>query len=552
MRRCRPAALLLGLATAAALPGAAAQELLTNGGFEAGNLKNWLESCVSPKCAPVSDAGSPTHYGSRALSLGGTRADWTSLSVRQSVLSLGGATRLELGGWVRAADGGEPMAAVRVALRVGFVGAGAQALAGGCAVERAALPPPEWERWAVGCDVPAGATGAWVAVEFASVRADARVLVDDVFLHASATAPAAVARAPGAAVAAAGGEAVPRALHLIFGLSADFGGKPFGMVHHLVIKAAKKFLSPQAIYFYHAHEPTGEWWAKSKPLLELRRVTPPATIFGKTLKRFAHQADVIRLELLQEFGGVYMDLDILLLAPLDAHFAHPMTLAHEGVDGSIGLGNALMFAARNASFVHKWYGRYHGFSDAVWNGFSLRLPFELRLAEPSSVRTVDYASFYWPPWNPWGIAQLYRTERCILPTSSAVHLWETKVWKTLLHALSPSSLSDLARGTCFGRLGQAIHDSTFDFSAARLQNGNPSHEDVKRTYSASLLDIWGSAPIQTVPAGGAPGGGGCGDDDAQCATWALNGECTKNAAFMHEKCRKACGLCGGGGAPVAS
>ena len=90
------------------------------------------------------------------------------------------------------------------------------------------------------------------------------------------------------------------------------------------------------------------------------------------------------------------------------------------------------------------------------------------------------------------------------------------------------------------------------FSAARLQNGNPSHEDVKRTYSASLLDIWGSAPIQTVPAGGAPGGGGCGDDDAQCATWALNGECTKNAAFMHEKCRKACGLCGGGGAPVAS
>ena len=184
--RCRRAALLLGLATAAALPGTAAQELVTNGGFEAGNLKNWVESCVSPKCAPVSDAGTPTHYGSRALSLGGTRADWTSLSVRQSVLSLGGATRLELGGWVRAADGSEPMAAVRVALRVGFVGAGAQALAGGCAVERAALPPPEWERWAVGCDVPAGAVGAWVAVEFASVRADARVLVDDVFLHASA------------------------------------------------------------------------------------------------------------------------------------------------------------------------------------------------------------------------------------------------------------------------------------------------------------------------------------------------------------------------------
>ena len=179
------------LATAAALPGTAAQELLTNGGFEAGNLKSWLESCFSPKCAPVSDAGSPTHYGSRALSLGGTRADWTSLSVRQSVLSLGGATRLELGVWVRAADGSEPMAAGRQ-LRVGSVGRARRRWRR--VAWSAPLPPPEWERWAVGCDVPAGAAGAWVAVEFAPVRADARVLVDDVFLHASATAPAAVSR----------------------------------------------------------------------------------------------------------------------------------------------------------------------------------------------------------------------------------------------------------------------------------------------------------------------------------------------------------------------
>ena len=30
-------------------------------------------------------------------------------------------------------------------------------------------------------------------------------------------------------------------------------------------------------------------------------------------------------------------------------------------------------------------------------------------------------------WTPWGIAQLYRTPRCLLPNASAVHLWETKV-----------------------------------------------------------------------------------------------------------------------------
>ena len=36
-------------------------------------------------------------------------------------------------------------------------------------------------------------------------------------------------------------------------------------------------------------------------------------IFGNPVKRFAHQADVLRLELLLQFGGVYLDLDVLLL-----------------------------------------------------------------------------------------------------------------------------------------------------------------------------------------------------------------------------------------------
>jgi thiol-disulfide isomerase/thioredoxin len=34
----------------------------------------------------------------------------------------------------------------------------------------------------------------------------------------------------------------------------------------------------------------------------------------------------------------------------------------------------------------------------------------------------------------------------------------------------------------------------------------------------------------------------CGDDDEGCASWAANGECDVNTAFMHHRCRKSCGV----------
>ena len=61
------------------------------------------------------------------------------------------------------------------------------------------------------------------------------------------------------------GDVVPPLLHFVFGLSHDFGGKPFGLAHHLVIKSAIKKLSPFRTYLYYAHEPSGEWWEVTQP-----------------------------------------------------------------------------------------------------------------------------------------------------------------------------------------------------------------------------------------------------------------------------------------------
>ena len=43
------------------------------------------------------------------------------------------------------------------------------------------------------------------------------------------------------------------------------------------------------------------------------------------------------------------------------------------------------------------------------------------MRRPGQVRLLGYTAFYWPPWNPWGIAQLYRTQRCVMHESMGVH-----------------------------------------------------------------------------------------------------------------------------------
>jgi len=535
---------LVALAVASAPAGG---ELLTNGGFEEG-LRAWNQACTSPSCGAVK-TNAPTHRsGNSGILLSCTADSWTSLQLRQSLPDPLPPGQLSLQAWVQAAHGELP--AVRVGVTLEFEDASGSPLAG-CSRTRDEMPSAsEWSLLATQCAVPASATRGWAALEWACVRSEATLLVDDASLRYAAEKGAAELMEASDAPVTLPGEQVPRRLHLIFGLAADFGGKPFGLVHHLVIKAAVHALRPAGgrAVFYHAHEPQGLWWEASRRLLELRKVQAPTTIFGRHLRRFAHQADVLRLELLQQWGGVYMDMDILVISPLDALHRYELSMAHEGVEGTIGLGNALMLARPNASLLRVWYERYRGFSDAVWNGFSLRLPFELAQQMPESVHTVDYAKFYWPPWNPWGIAQLYRTQTCIMAEQQAVHLWETKVWQSLLGKLTPEMVRE--GGTCFTRLAAAIMDDTYDFSAARVAPNQLAHRNDTVVFSTSLLSrLLNPAPPSPPAAGGAGAAAALprasascvNNAGAACIDWAANGECAKNPGFMSTACHLACG-----------
>ena len=93
---------------------------------------------------------------------------------------------------------------------------------------------------------------------------------------------------------------IPNIFHFIFGLKEDFGGKPFNLSHYIAIKSAIEINQPTKVYFYCTYEPDNEWFEKIRNHIDIIKVDPPTQIFGNKLYHVAHQADVIRLEMLKE------------------------------------------------------------------------------------------------------------------------------------------------------------------------------------------------------------------------------------------------------------
>lgn len=114
---------------------------------------------------------------------------------------------------------------------------------------------------------------------------------------------------------------IPPYLHYVFGLSPTFGDKPFAFLTYVCLSSALEILKPEVIYMHYVYEPTGWWWnewkdrvAKSGTTrLEMVKQRDVTSVFGRPIEHFAHKADVLRLEALRDHGGIYLDVDVLVV-----------------------------------------------------------------------------------------------------------------------------------------------------------------------------------------------------------------------------------------------
>ncbi len=263
---------------------------------------------------------------------------------------------------------------------------------------------------------------------------------------------------------------VPNILHFVFGMAPDFGGKPFSLVHYLSIRSAVSLNNPDSAFFHYEFEPSGEWWELARPLLRLNKINAPERILGNELTHVAHRADVVRLRMLKEFGGVYLDLDTISVKPFTELLQAPFLIGQElrvpyipknfrqkikyavrkragGVNASArsstGLCNAVLFSEPDSEFVNLWLNSYSSFRskgrDKFWNEHSVKVPEKLAALYPDQLKVAGPYAFHYPLYDDQGLKAMFE-EVNEYPQAYVHHLWESFSWERYLRNMSTEKI----------------------------------------------------------------------------------------------------------------
>ncbi|POW12909.1 hypothetical protein PSTT_04191 [Puccinia striiformis] len=232
---------------------------------------------------------------------------------------------------------------------------------------------------------------------------------------------------------------------------------PFGFIHYASIQSAIQILRPTEIQFHYHHRPGGWWFERAleiEGLLWSRNVTE---IFGRPVKHFAHKADIIRLEALRDYGGIYLDLDVrnfdsllnqeVVLGqearPTAKYKRRPGSSSSISENGEpVGLCNAIILSRPYSSFISRWLSSYKTFNHLRWADHSSVIPWTLAQAHPNEVTVLGPRAFFYPLWHEDDLWLVHKTTDWDFDRSEqfAYHAWSSISHATYLQSLDPDRI----------------------------------------------------------------------------------------------------------------
>lgn len=261
----------------------------------------------------------------------------------------------------------------------------------------------------------------------------------------------------------------PDVYHMIFGLQPT-SHLPFGLVHLVGLLSVKLRAHPGELLWHYRYAPpngsvSAAWWECAAPLVTPVAVGPPVTaVQGREHENLhtAHEADVIRMGLLRERGGVYLDSDVIVLRPLDElrRIADGVpVMGLEEAPGQTGLCNAVIIAPPNTTFLARWWARYADWKPKQsWAYHSVILPLELAREHPSEIRILSGKNFFTPSWGRDDMQALYfKDDGYDFRDNHAVHLWSSLETRSAGSQLGTLTVAHVFAGNgSFHRLARGV------------------------------------------------------------------------------------------------
>ena len=239
-----------------------------------------------------------------------------------------------------------------------------------------------------------------------------------------------------------------RDFHFVFGLKPQT--EPLHVVFYLALESCRQVNAPDAIHFHYRNEPYGPYWEQIRPHLTLHQVGEidtglhtqryADTAEGRFIQQhalgYAHEADVLRLQVLHTMGGCYADMDSLFVRPYpDALFTLDCAMAEESAyparDGVLrpSLCNAVMFARPGAPFVQRWLRAMPDKFDGTWSAHSCQAAADLAFDNAAQdVVLLPWAWFYRHGATATGLASLFEQAGPLRHDVFSLHLWAHLWW----------------------------------------------------------------------------------------------------------------------------
>lgn len=150
-----------------------------------------------------------------------------------------------------------------------------------------------------------------------------------------------------------------------------------------------------------------------------------------------HMVDFLRLELLYQNGGIYLDIDTICVKAFDDLLNNVCVMGEEYGRQStqekkelIGLCNAVILSERNSSFIRLMLDSFHEDYRPGWNYNCVVKPYQIYVKFPDLVNVQPQSSFFKYSWDEDGRKSLFEnsenTDDCY-----SVHLWESKNYEIL-------------------------------------------------------------------------------------------------------------------------
>lgn len=185
-------------------------------------------------------------------------------------------------------------------------------------------------------------------------------------------------------------ELVPNIGHMIW-----IGGGPMDFVFYLSALSVLYVVNVDVLYIHGDKEPTGENWQKiiSNPRVRFITRMPPITVFGGEIEQYyrALMSDIIRVDLMIKYGGIYTDTDAIWVRGLSTEDrGYEAVASFDWIDwswpyrDSVNFG--LSYGKKGGRFWHIFRDSMHELHNHVHGFTGVMEPYKLLERHPELLR----------------------------------------------------------------------------------------------------------------------------------------------------------------------